>query len=305
MGSRIIVVFGFDMETDIGSWTPYYKGVLEGTPKILDLLSRERIKATFFFTGEAAEKHPNIVRRVAEEGHEVGCHSLYHETVGDELFPIPGVKPLLPEEVPFRLKKATEVVEKALGDKVVSFRAPRLWGSTVMVRSLEDLGYKADVSYPLYFYGERLTPYHPSRDDWTKEGDMEILEIPNFADMSIESRDEYGRDRNQWPKFRTEGVEKLMIHVRNHVKYVRDRGLPVVLCFYFHPWEFVEMPKGPIKVSPEGSVLPEEYLIKNCGDYALTQLEKLIDCLKSMEAVFMEARELAEKWDSIKSNLRR
>jgi len=305
MNSRIIVVFGFDMETDIGSWTPYYRGVSEGTPKILELLSRKRIKATFFFTGEAAEKHPSIVRRVVEEGHEVGCHSLYHETVGDELFPIPGVKPLLPEEVPFRLKKATEIVEKALGDKVVSFRAPRLWGSTVMVLSLEDLGYKADVSYPLYFYGERLTPYHPSRDDWTKEGDMKILEIPNFADMSIESRDKYGRDRDQWPKFRTEGAEKLMIHVRSHVKYVGDKALPAVLCFYFHPWEFVEMPKGPIRVSPEGSVLPDEYLIKNCGGYALTQLEKLIDCLKSMGAVFMEARELAEEWDSIKSDLRK
>jgi peptidoglycan/xylan/chitin deacetylase (PgdA/CDA1 family) len=305
MKDKIIVILGFDMETDIGSWTPYYRGVLEGTPKILQLLSRKKVKATFFFTGETAEKYPEIVRNVAEEGNEVGCHSLFHETVGDELFPIPGVKPLLPEEVPFRLKKATEIVENALGDKVVSFRAPRLWGSTIMIRSLEDLGYKVDASYPLYFYGERLTPYYPSRDDWTKEGDMKILEIPNFADMSIKSEDQYGRDRDQWPKFRTEGAEKLMIHVRNHVKYVMERGLPVVLCFYFHPWEFIKIPKGPIRVSPEGSVLPDEYLIKNCGDYALAQLERLIDYLKSMDAIFMEARELADNWDSIKSKLKK
>ena len=305
MKDKIIVILGFDMETDIGSWTPYYRGVLEGTPKILQLLSRKKVKATFFFTGETAEKYPEIVRNVAEEGHEVGCHSLFHETVGDELFPIPGVKPLLPEEVPFRLKKATEIVENALGDKVVSFRAPRLWGSTIMIRSLEDLGYKVDASYPLYFYGERLTPYHPSRDDWTKEGDMKILEIPNFADMSIKSEDQYGRDRDQWPKFRTEGAEKLMIHVRNHVKYVMERGLPVVLCFYFHPWEFIKIPKGPIRVSPEGSVLPDEYLIKNCGDYALAQLERLINYLKSMDAIFMEARELADNWGSIKSKLKK
>ncbi|MEM1569630.1 MAG: hypothetical protein QXM89_03245 [Candidatus Bathyarchaeia archaeon] len=164
-----------------------------------------------------------------------------------------------------------------------------------MIRSLENLGYKADASYPLYFYGEQLIPYHPSKDDWTKEGNMKILEIPNFADMTVESKDQYGRDRDQWPKFRTESAEKLMIHIRNHINYVKNKGLPVVLCFYFHPWEFVEIPKGPIRVSPKGSVLPDEYTIKNCGDYVLAQLEKLIDYLKSMGVVFMEARELAEK----------
>jgi len=303
MNAKTIVVLGFDMETDIGSWTPYYKGLLRGTPKILDLLSRKKIKATFFFVAEAAEKYPDIVKSVAEEGHEIGCHSLFHETVGDELFPIPGVKPLLPEEVPIRLRKATEIIERILKEKVVSFRAPRLWGSTLMVQTLENLGYKADASYPLYFYGERLVPYHPDKNDWTKEGDMKILEIPNFADITIKSKDPYGRDRDQWPKFRTEGAEKIITHVRNFVEYVSSKRLPAVLCFYFHPWEFVEMPKGPIRVSPEGSVLPEEYLIKNCGEYALTQFEKLVDYLSSMGAVFMTAQELAEKWDSIKLSL--
>jgi len=298
MKGDILAILGFDMETDIGSWTPYYRGIAEGTPKLLNLLSRKNVKATFFFTGEAAKNYPNVVREVAEKAHEVGCHSLYHETVGEELFPIPGIKPLLQEEVPLRLKKATEWVQEALGSRVISFRAPRLWGSAAMVSALDDLGYVADASYPLYYYGKQLTPYHPSSSDWTKEGDLKILEVPNFADMSMESKDKYGRDRDQWPIFRTEGAGKLMFHVRNHVKYVRERRLPVVLCFYFHPWEFVEMPKGPIRVSPEGTVQPDEYLIRNCGDYALAQLEDVIDDLKSMGAAFMTAGELATRWDS-------
>jgi len=295
--NKIIAVFGFDMETDIGSWTPYYKGLVEGTPKLLDLLSKENIMATFFFVGEAAKKYPNIVKEVAEKGHEIGCHSLFHETIGDELFPIPGVKPLFPEEIPFRLKKATEWVSEALGDKVFSFRAPRLWGSTLMIRVLEELGYKADLSYPLYYYGKQLVPYHPSNCDWTEKGDMKILEIPNFADITIESKDEYGRDRDQWPIFRTEGAEKLIMHIKNYINYVKSKGLPAVLCFYFHPWEFVEMPKGPIRTSPEGCVLPDEYITKNCGDYALIQLEKIIKHLKSIGTTFMKARELADAWD--------
>jgi hypothetical protein len=91
------VVFGFDMETDIGSWTPFYEGLVHGTPRILELLSKHGISATFFFTGTAARTHPEVVKMVSGAGHEVGCHSLYHETLGDELFPIPGLKPVLPE----------------------------------------------------------------------------------------------------------------------------------------------------------------------------------------------------------------
>jgi len=293
---EIMVVFGFDMETDIGSWTPYYKGLVNGTPGILNLLSRKNIKSTFLFTGEAAKKYPNIVREVAERGHEVGCHSLYHETVGDELFPIPGTKPLLPEEVPFRLRKATEWIEEVLNDKVFSFRAPRLWGSTAVVNTLEKLGYKADVSYPLYYYGEQIVPYHPDKYEWTKKGNLKILEIPNFADMTMESKDEYGRDRDQWPLFRTKGTNELMNHIENYMSYARNRNRQVVLCFYFHPWEFVEMSKGPIHYG-EGAVLPDEYLVENCGEYALDQLGKLIDSLNSLKAVFMTAKNLAERWD--------
>lgn len=83
------VVIGFDMETDIGSWTPFYEGLVHGTPKLLDVLNKHDIKATFFFTADSARVHPEIVD---DAGHEVGCHSLYHETIGDELFPIPGLR---------------------------------------------------------------------------------------------------------------------------------------------------------------------------------------------------------------------
>ena len=82
------VIFGFDMETDIGSWTPFYEGLVHGTPRLLELLDRHRITATFFFTGDAARSHPEVVKAVASAGHEVGCHSLYHETLGDEIIPI-------------------------------------------------------------------------------------------------------------------------------------------------------------------------------------------------------------------------
>ena len=62
------VVFGFDMETDIGSWTPFYEGLVHGTPRILELLSKHGISATFFFTGDAARSHPEVVKMVEPRG---------------------------------------------------------------------------------------------------------------------------------------------------------------------------------------------------------------------------------------------
>ena len=297
MDREIITIFGFDMETDIGSWTPYYNGLVQGTPRLLEVLSEENVKATFLFTGEAARSYPGIVKDVMGQEHEIGCHTLCHETIGDELFPIPGLKPVLPEEVFFRIKTATGIIESITNEKALSFRSPRLWGSTAVVNALEELGYWADLSYPMYYYRDRIKPYHPDKNDWTREGTMKIVEIPNFADMTIVSTDPYGRDRDQWPLFRTEGAESLMTHVNAFVDYCGGSGVnPAVLCFYLHPWEFVRMPEGLISYG-EGSVLPDQFLIKNCGDYALEQFQELIRLLKGIGSSFCTARDFAGKGD--------
>jgi len=285
------VVFGFDMETDIGSWTPFYEGLVNGTPKILSVLQKHDIESTFYFTGDAARSHPETVNMVSDSGHEVGCHSLYHETLGDELIPIPGLRPVLPEECYHRVEVATKIVEEVAGCPMESFRAPRLWGSTALVNALEDLGYKTDASYPMYFHEDRLVPYRPSRSNWLIEGDAKIVEIPNFADMTIESTDVGGRDRDQWPKFRTQSATYLMKHIDSMLEMYRQKDLPAVLCFYFHPWEFFKMPQGLIHFG-EGAVLPEPFIVKNCGKYAIEQLDLLIRHLKDRSAEFKCAKDI-------------
>jgi peptidoglycan/xylan/chitin deacetylase (PgdA/CDA1 family) len=51
----------------------------EGTPRVLDALREAGLSATFFLIGEKAERHPEIVRRIVAEGHEIGVHSYRHE----------------------------------------------------------------------------------------------------------------------------------------------------------------------------------------------------------------------------------
>lgn len=48
------------------------------TGKVLDILQKEGIKATFFMIGEEAESHPELVKRVVKEGHSIGNHSYNH-----------------------------------------------------------------------------------------------------------------------------------------------------------------------------------------------------------------------------------
>ncbi|MEU0692023.1 glycosyltransferase [Streptomyces uncialis] len=50
----------------------------EWTPKVLDILRKHRAQAVFFVTGTMASRHPDLVRRMVDEGHEVGLHTFNH-----------------------------------------------------------------------------------------------------------------------------------------------------------------------------------------------------------------------------------
>lgn len=289
---KIRTVFGFDMETDIGSWTPWYNGFKPGAEQILSILKKHDIKATFFFTGDAAENNTDVLKTVAAAGHEIGAHTLFHETIGDKLFEIPGMVPVLPEEVEHRIEVNTKQIERLSGVRPTSFRCPRLWGSTKVCNVLEKLGYKADVTYPMYFYRDRIAPYHPSADDWTKKGDLKLVEIPNFADLSMKSNDEYGRDMDQWPLWRLEGAEAVMKHIRGFKSYCEARGEDTLLVFYMHPWEFSPMPEGILHYG-EGAVLPDPFIVKNCGQYAAEQFDVLVQLLKDEGSTFHTAADIA------------
>ena len=288
------VLLGLDVETDVGSFYTTYNGMVDGTPLLLDLLTRQDAAVTFFVTGAAAQAHPEVVAAIAAAGFEVGAHSLYHETVGEPIFEVPGVVPILPEEVEHRFDLTTQIVAAAAGYRPVSWRCPRLFGSTTVTNALEKLGYLADATYPMYHFADRLAPYHPSAEDWTQEGDLRLLEIPNFADMARESHDEFGRDRDQWPLFRTQSAAALLECCDSFLAFLAARAVPPVLCFYFHPWEFVPQPAS--MFIGEGTVTPDPFILEGCGAYALEQFGVLIEGLRQRGAEFVTAKELAESW---------
>lgn len=82
------------------------------TPKLLDLLQRENVHATFFVLGSCVAANPQIVQRMAAEGHEVANHSWNH----------PRLPSLSREKFDQQIRDTTEIIEKNTGQKVTLMR---------------------------------------------------------------------------------------------------------------------------------------------------------------------------------------
>ncbi len=82
--------------------------------QILDLLDEVKVKATFFCVGEMARDFPHVIKRIANRGHEIGCHSDKHLWLNK----------ISKSEVLIDTRNAIESIEQCIGKKVLSYRAP-------------------------------------------------------------------------------------------------------------------------------------------------------------------------------------
>lgn len=85
----------------------------EVTPRLLDLLARRRAPATFFLLSEKANRRPDLVRRIAADGHEVALHFDRHDKIPD-----------LPPAVVRRRMKTARASLEAIAGPVRLFRPP-------------------------------------------------------------------------------------------------------------------------------------------------------------------------------------
>ena len=295
MAMATYAIFGFDMETDIGSYLKSYHGVRQGTRKIFDILERFSIPATFFFTGDAARDNPETVKAVVRKGHEAGCHSLKHETVGDSHFNMPGDISILPEEAEARLVINKKIVGDIAGVQPVSFRAPRLWQGQAQIEALEKHGFLVDASYSVFAHRKQLLPYHPSRRDWLESGELTILEIPNFAFVEgAHDFSQYFCKNDQWPLLRLLGADFVSRQLQAVLeRQGRDSDLRVLL-FYLHPWEFVAMPDR--YEYDEGTMHFRPELYMNCGESMAGSFSGLIESLKGEGFRFVTCRDFYQVW---------
>ncbi len=119
-------------------------GVAEALPRILALLKTAEIRASFFVPAWVAEHHPDAIKTIAAEGHEIGCHGDAHERVTD----------LEPGRELAILKKSLEVLTPLAGRRPVGYRAPawQLSAHTIGLLAAEGFEYSSNMM-------DRLSPY--------------------------------------------------------------------------------------------------------------------------------------------------
>lgn len=104
---------------------------LQRTPAVLDLLARQGVRATFFVVGAQAEAHPELVRRMAAEGHVVGNHSYTHSW----RFPLRSLGRTVEE-----LRRTGEVLHRITGLRPRLFRPPFGVTNPTIARAVRRLG---------------------------------------------------------------------------------------------------------------------------------------------------------------------
>jgi polysaccharide deacetylase family protein (PEP-CTERM system associated) len=198
---------------------------------LLDLLAEARVHATFFILGDVAHRHPKIVRRVAEMGHELASHGFSHRPVHH----------LTPDEFRRDLDDTRQLIADITGVGVVGFRAPyfsidqrNLWAFGI----LEQAGYQYDSSiFPLktilYGYsGASRIPYRPQSGEGLVEYPISTLRLlgRNFPVS--------GGFYNRMLPYRI---------IRWSLRKLNQRGIAAIL--YLHPWE-LDLHQPRIPVSP-------------------------------------------------------
>lgn len=222
-------VVAFERVVDQGAWGRYPSRVEANTDRLLELLDQQGIHGTFFTLGWLAVRYPNLVRRIAGQGHEVASHGYWHRRVHT----------LTPDEFRSDIREARLAIEDASGQPCVGFRAPSFsivpgceWAFDVLLEE----GYRYDSSLfpirrPDYGFPESLeVPYVISRPAG------ELLELPMattpFAGMRLPAAG--GAYFRQLP----------YSLVQSAFRHWGERGISAM--FYIHPWEYdTDQPRLP------------------------------------------------------------
>jgi len=212
-------------------WPSLPPRVDDTIPRLLDLLAELRTRATFFILGHLAEKHPRLVRRIADAGHELGSHGMMHRRVDA----------LTPGEFRQELRRSREAIAQVASVAVQGFRAPQFSISRLndwAFQVLSEEGYCFDSSiFPMrsLLYGDssaRRTPYRPLAGVGLVEYPVAVL---RFAGVTLPVA---GGFYNRMLPYAV---------IRRGVALLNRRGASAVL--YVHPWE-LDLFQPRIPVSP-------------------------------------------------------
>jgi len=184
--------------------------------------------ATFFVVSDLAERHPDPLRRVADDGHEIASHTHTHPHLSD----------LTPAECAEELETSRATLERVTGADVTGFRAPSFDLPPDHFGRLADAGYEYDSSVvpcrsiPGWYGGEWSVRRPTSAAEIVPGAPASVAVLPVAVMPGLRLP-----LTGTWLRFF--GVRYTLLGMR----LLARQGITPVL--YLHPWEFCDLPSVP------------------------------------------------------------
>lgn len=182
-GNRSAAMFSFDLDAEemwrvkIENDSDYDKPLIRtrgsfgpetAVPRILDLFDTYGLRCTFFIPGRVMELYPDLTRRIADAGHEIGHHGYTHRPPTE----------LSPEEQRSEIRRGLDTFDEILGTRPAGYRSP---GGELTNHTLEQL-----VEHGIQYDSSLIDDDLPYAHEF---GGGHLIEVPN--ELSLED----------WPYF--------------------------------------------------------------------------------------------------------
>ncbi len=252
-------------------WDQLDSRIVNALDSILQILDDHRARATFFFLGWIVERHPDLVHKIMNRGHEIGYHGYNHVEL----------TALTREEFRRNLDRFLNLTDSLSIPTPVGFRAPSFSmksHTSWVVDEIVARGFKYDSSiYPMFKlrYG---VPEAPQEPFILKGETSSIIELP-LASVLISGL-KIPIAGGAYLRFYPGVLHRILLRSVSKLKRT-----PVL---YFHPWEI-----DTINISSKMNIFQRIRQHHNSG---LNTVSKLSKILKHYKGITL--RELAEKAES-------
>ncbi len=220
----------YNLGIDIKDWDKQELRVENNAKRILKLLTKYNVKATFFVLGWIAEKVPGLIKEIESDGHEIATHGFSHTLITH----------MNPDEFNKDIKRSLNAICSIVKQNVIGFRAPSftitkktLWALPILKQ--QGIIYDSSV-YPIGF--------HP--DYGIAESDLNIHKLNGIMEVPLSVAEFGGK------KIPCSGGAYFRIFpyqiTRKLIERCNQQGRPVI--FYIHPWELdPEQPRKKLSFS--------------------------------------------------------
>ncbi|HBY84285.1 MAG TPA: polysaccharide deacetylase [Colwellia sp.] len=211
-------VSAFEKAIDKADWNNLELRVEANTYRLLELFEQKQAKCTFFTLGWVAERCPNLIKAIVDQGHELASHGFAHQRATE----------MTPEQFLADVSRSKQILEDTSGQAIIGYRAPSFSindSNTWVYEVLAELGFEYSSStYPIEhdLYGV------PNWPRFTYQRDEGIIEIP----VPTVRKDESNTGIGGGGYFR---LYPYWLSKRRIDNYLNTEQQPY--SFYFHPWE--------------------------------------------------------------------